>query len=154
MSPLDDKNYFALIRTTYLCWLLLENACVIFACFHDFSCHGCARRCGCKDLKIVISPPILCINVHYTVLQASGSSHWNCFWMQSPFKFYFHDLRSQVLERQYLPHILQDRMLVSAKYAKLHFIMYVKHILYFSRSLSLTDTHSLDLTLHTWKHTH
>ncbi len=31
---------------------------------------------------------------------------------------------------------------------KLRFIMYVKYIVYFSRSLSLTETHSL----HIWKH--
>jgi hypothetical protein len=46
---------------------------------------------------------------------------------------------------------------------KLHFIMYVKHILYFSRSLSLTPlqtdthththTHTHTVSLHTWKHT-
>ncbi len=38
--------------------------------------------------------------------------------MHNPLKFHFHfrDSRSHVLEWQCLPHILQDRMLVSAKY--------------------------------------
>ncbi len=31
MSNVD----FALFHTTYLCWLLFEYACVIFACFAD-----------------------------------------------------------------------------------------------------------------------
>ncbi len=61
MSSVD----FALIHTTYSFWLLLEYACVIFACIHDCPCQGCASRCGCVDFKI---PPPLYINVNYTVI--------------------------------------------------------------------------------------